>query len=419
MAGDKIPKPEEFRKGGGMAVVASDWARLETCLDRDYLVRTLSRLIEVPTEVPMGPETLIEPDHPKLVHYVQRVLRPELVSIGAYELIDAPLNQIVVQSGAGASGRSLLVMAYTPTQHNNLMAEPLMARVAMGSRHGVHEPCIFGQGVSQNKVHQAAMLTVLRGLRAAGIELRGRLYFGINNEGRSSHACSDAILDSLPELPRAGMVLVGTDMSISAGNRGRVDIYVHVRGRAAHSSVPSAGLSAIDGAQEVMHRISRVSLDQSEHSLLGTRHLVPYQVTYWPLAPHTLPETAKITYDRRLLPGDDPAAAVGEVRAAVGDMHPYEVRVEQGVYMLPATVEEDSEIVRQLTQANEAVRGLTPPIRYGQGSFDAGGPCARGVPTVMWGASGGDGLLGDDFVALGAAWDEVRVLARLILSYLG
>ena len=45
-------------------------------IDRSYLVTTLSRLATVPTDVPMGYDTLMEPDDPKLVHYVQRVLRP-------------------------------------------------------------------------------------------------------------------------------------------------------------------------------------------------------------------------------------------------------------------------------------------------------------------------------------------------------
>ena len=43
----------------------------------------------------------------------------------------------------------------------------------------------------------------------------------------------------------------------------------------------------------------------------------------------------------------------------------------------------------------------------------------RACATVMWGASGGDDLLGDDFVPLAALQQEVRVLARLVSDYLG
>ena len=55
---------------------------IERSLDCAYLVESLSELARVPTAVPLGAQTLIEPDHPQLVHYVQRVLRPELIRLG-------------------------------------------------------------------------------------------------------------------------------------------------------------------------------------------------------------------------------------------------------------------------------------------------------------------------------------------------
>ena len=59
-------------------------------VDERYLVDALSRLARVPTDVPLGFDTLMEPDDPKLVHYVQDVVRPELAAIGVYDLLDVP-----------------------------------------------------------------------------------------------------------------------------------------------------------------------------------------------------------------------------------------------------------------------------------------------------------------------------------------
>jgi acetylornithine deacetylase/succinyl-diaminopimelate desuccinylase-like protein len=386
-------------------------------IDRRYLVDTLFDLIRVPTEVPMGTTTLMAPDDPKLVHYVQAVVRPKLTAIGAYDVQEVPLNQLIARHGDGTSGRSLLVMAYTPTQHSNLMADPFCPRIASAPAAGFDEPCVYGQGVSQNKVHMAVALSVLKWLIDREVPLRGRLLFAVNNEGRSSHACSDAILGALDRPPEQAVILIGTGMNISVGNRGRVDVYVHVSGKATHSSEPEQGLNAIEGARLVMDRVSRMELP-GEHPLLGGRHIVPYQVLYAPLAPHTLPGYAKITFDRRLLPGDDIDEAVDQVRRAIGDLTPFGVTVERGVHMLPALVDPAAPVVRALRAANHAVRGVAPALYYGRGSFDAGGPCAHGVPTVMWGASGGHGLLGDDFVPLSAAWAEADALARLVTDLL-
>ena len=54
---------------------------MATQIDQQFLVDTLRELARVPTEVPLGENTFIEPDDPKLVHYVQRVLRPKIQAL--------------------------------------------------------------------------------------------------------------------------------------------------------------------------------------------------------------------------------------------------------------------------------------------------------------------------------------------------
>ena len=391
---------------------------VETHLERGYLVETLARLAAISTAVEPGFDTLMEPDDPKLVAYVQGVLRPELVRQGAYDLLDVPRNNLVVRLGSGASGRSLLIQNYTPSQHQQETDPHLAGRVGNARAYGCDEPAVFGQGVSQNKAHQAVMLAVIRLLLRSGVQLRGRLYWAVNNEGRSSHACSDAIVAALGERPAFGVIQIGTGLNISLGNRGRVDVDVHLRGRAVHSSTPEQGLSAIEGAHEVISRL-RALRWADRHPLLGGRHAIVYKLRYAPVLPHTLPAEAFLTIDRRLLPGDDPAAAAEEVRAAIGDLAPYQVQVTQGVFMLPALVDAEHPGVRALQAANRAVRGHEAEEYYGAGTFDAGGPNAHGIPTVMFGASGRSTVTGTDFVTIAAVEAEARVLAHLILSELG
>ena len=297
------------------------------------------------------------------------------------------------------------------------MTNPFSGHVANAAAFGHDEPAVFGQGVSQNKAHQAVMLAVLKLLQEKQIALRGTLYWAINNEGRSSHACSEMILTSLPTKPSFGIIQIGTGLALSLGNRGRVDVDVHVRGSATHSSVPHEGMSAIDGAHRVIERLKGLAWPD-RHPLLGGRHAIVYKVRYEPVAPHTLPSDAYLAIDRRLLPGDDPDAAVDEVRAMIGDLAPYHVTVTRGVTMLPALVGANEPGVRTLQAANVAVRDHEATVRYGQGTFDAGGPCALGVPTVMYGASGGAGLTGTDFVPISAVETEAKVLTRMILDYL-
>jgi acetylornithine deacetylase/succinyl-diaminopimelate desuccinylase-like protein len=239
----------------------------------------------------------------------------------------------------------------------------------------------------------------------------------VNNEGRSSHGCSEAIIAAVDPKPEFGIIQIGTGLTLSLGNRGRVDINVHVRGRAAHSSTPEEGLSAIDGAVDVINRLRRLQW-RDRHPMLGGRHAIVYKMRFEPVAPHTLPAEAFLTVDRRLLPGDDPEVATDEVRGVLGDMAPYEVSVETGVLMWPALVDSNLEWVAALRSAHRQVTGFEVETVYGRGTFDAGGPCKRGVPTVMYGATGGVWPTGADFVPISAALAEANVLAGLILDRL-
>jgi acetylornithine deacetylase/succinyl-diaminopimelate desuccinylase-like protein len=276
---------------------------------------------------------------------------------------------------------------------------------------------VFAQGVTQTKSHHAIVLTLLKLLIEQQIALPGTLYVAINNEGRSSHACSNAILQALDRKPDFAMLLTATGQRISLGNRGRVDVNINIRGQATHSSVPHLGLSAIDGAHEVINRLKTLILSGS-HPVLGGQHAIPYQVTYEPLAPHTLPERAHIRVDRRLLPGDDPTQVMAEIRDTIGDMTPYELTIEEGYHMLPALVEPDHPGVRVLSEAHRAVHGEAPDTYYGQGTFDAGGPCAAGVPAVMYGVGGGGSVLDVDFVPLSHLQNVARVITHTLLTFL-
>ncbi len=391
----------------------------EKYIDRDYLVDTLVRLLKEDCIVPLGTDTLVEPDYPKLVHYVQDVIRPELVKLGVHEIYDMPKNQIVAKLGTGEKDKSLLIMAYTPVQHYNWMKDPLSGKIAVPVEHGIDEPCAFGQGASQNKSHFTSMFTLLKAFNEAGVELKGTLYFAANNEGRSSHKCSWSMIPHLDPKPDYGIILIGGGNKLSVANRGRVDVLIHIEGKETHSSNPEGGLNAIDGAVEVLNRIKTIKFTKT-HSKLGGQHAVPYQLIFDPIAPHTLPNYARIKIDRRLLPGDDEDEAVEEIRKAIGDMSPYVVGVEKDVVMLPSVVDEGSEIVKGFQKAICSIDGKGAELVYGKGAFDAGGPTSIGIPTVMYGRpKKGPTLMGDDFVSLKGVEEEAIIVGKLIMDMLG
>jgi acetylornithine deacetylase/succinyl-diaminopimelate desuccinylase-like protein len=122
-----------------------------------------------------------------------------------------------------------------------------------------------------------------------------------------------------------------------------------------------------------------------------------------------------LVLDRRLLPGDDPDAAVAQVAAALEDL---DVSVRRGATMLPALVSDDAAVVDALQRGAEQELGRRLETFYPRSTFDAGYGCALGVPTVMCGPLSGEldttGVLGDDFVALDQLVDAASIYAGAI-----
>ncbi|MGB7054585.1 MAG: M20/M25/M40 family metallo-hydrolase [bacterium] len=394
--------------------------QLDRYLNRDFLLDSLVTLLKVPTHVPLG-DTLIEPDDPKLVHYVQEVIQPLIERLRYQDIIVDELNNLILRYGDNESGRSLLMMAYTPAQHANLMEEPFSGKVANAKAFGHDELCAFGQGASQNKGALAAMLGALKLIKGMEVKLKGQLIFVINNEGRSSHACSEYVLDGQDIQAHGGILCIGTENRIALGNRGRVDVNIKVVGKSCHSSQPWRGLNAIEGAYEILSRLKSLSWE-NEHPRLGRSQLTVYQAIFSPIAPHTLPEVGKLTLDRRLLPGEDPDHAVAEIIEAIGDLRPFQIEIQKGVQMYPAEVSEEAEVVQALQEAFTAIRGEPSETYYPQWTFDAGYPCYKGIPTVMMGPSAvdpaGANLMSTDFVPISHVEEAAKIYAYTIIRML-
>ncbi len=399
----------------------NNWKQLiEEKLDSAYLRDVLSRILQVPTDVPFG-QNFMEPDDPKLVNYVQNVLKPELERIGVPEIIDAPKNQLLVPLGSGEKDTSLLFMCFTPAQHAQWSKEPYSGRIGNGKEFGYDEDCAFGAGAGQNKGAMAAMLTVLKLLVDSKIGLKGRLYFAINNEGRSSQECSEALIRSQNLKADFGMECYGVERDgeciVTLGHRGRVDIDVTIKGKTGHSSHPHDALSAIEAAYEVMTRLRAIELDRI-HPNLGQEQLTIYKMVFSPIAPHTLPDRCEIAIDRRMLPGTSPDFAVEQVRRAIGDLSPYEVSVEKGVYMLPLEVSADAPIVKAIKQSSRLMTGREATSGYIRWAFDAGGPTSLGIPTVMYGPRPKKDYTSEDFQPISLVVDFAKTYAHVILSML-
>ena len=395
---------------------------IEQHYDEGYVRDLLVKLASVRTDVPLG-SFEIEPTDPKIRCFVHEVMKPEIEQLGLGPVDSDELNNLVFRVGSGASSPSLLFMAYTVAQHGNDTGPELEGRLMNARAFGLDEECVFGKGTSEGKGGLAAALGTLKILRDAGVALRGSLIFAVNNEAQSSHRCSRRIIDGHRIRADHGIVAIGTP-TLSIGNRGRVDIVVTVRGQVAHSSQPSRGRNAIWGARAALDRIEqlqpRLTLTDPQ---LGNEQLEPYRLVLEPIAPHTLPDLAVLTLDRRLLPGSTVDAAVAEVARELSGLSLFEVDVAGSVFQLPALVPRDAPVVTSLSEAHRAVTGQPAPVDTVRYTFDAGYACSRGIQTVMFGPSsaarGVTETISTEFVPISVVREFTKIYAHTFLTLLG
>jgi len=333
----------------------------------DYLTDTLVSLVGTDTSVPTG-STEILPGDPRLCETVTGTVLPMIEALGPDEIRQHPCGDIAARFGPDTAD-GLLLQTYIVSQHGNLMDDPHEARVVDGSTLGLDGPAVVGQGANQNKGPMAAALAAVRELGS----LRRPVWLTINCEGRSSHDGSRRIYRDLGVTAAHSILAFGTNLRVSLGNRGRVDAVVTVRGESSHSSQPELGRNPIPPAAAVVGRLADLPLPQP-HPELGPATATPYQFQCTPIAPHTLPSSVRVVVDRRLLPGEDPAAAIDALRGHLAGVWP-DLDVEAGASMLPALVDPDAPVVS----------ALGAPTMYSRNAFDAGYGCSLGVPTVMFG----------------------------------
>jgi succinyl-diaminopimelate desuccinylase len=375
----------------------------------------LLELLRAPTQVPLG-ETEVEPGDPRIVEAVEDVLLPRLVELGPDELRRHDKGDIAARFGPDTHD-GLLLQTYVVSQHANLGGDPSTSRLADGSEFGVDGVCAVGQGATQNKGPMASAFASLLG---PNLNLRRPVWLAVNTEGRSSHGGSSRIIDDLAVSVACGIVAFGTDMRVSLGNRGRVDVEVHVKGESSHSSQPWLGRNPIELAADVVTRLRTLPLPD-EHAVLGGASATPYQFSCRPVAPHTIPNEVHIVVDRRLLPGENASQAAEGIKRHLSPWST-ELDIAAGVSMLPAEVAAEERVVRVLLEGLKA-EGRPPETFLSANTFDAGYACSKGIPTPMFGPGrrgfAGAGLIGADMIPVSECAVAARVLRHAIRGVCG
>ena len=261
----------------------------------------------------------------------------------------------------------------------------------------IEDGFIYGRGAADMKAALAAMI------HAAGAvdrsRLRGRLIVAAtvmeeNLEGAALKAIMDVI--------RPDYVVIGeaTELNLNRGGRGRAEDHLETVGRPAHSSNPEVGRNAVLDMLPVV--AAAAALPVRSDPLLGPGICALTDIISDPYPAHSvIPSRCRVTYDRRLLPGETAEGVLAEfqvlaaaappgadlrVRIADGAHRTYTGRLLVGPKFLPAWIfPEDHPFVAAALRGLRAA-GLDPAIGAYRFCTDAAYSAGiAGVPTVGFG----------------------------------
>jgi len=399
-------------------------AQLLPHLSRARTCTVFQELVRVPS-----PQTDLLEDEPQLREFMKVALLPRMKPLGMAKVRQDAMGNLIAETGAGRSGRSLMLVTHAMNQPPSTMPDPYGGKLIDATAHGLPGEAVLGKGASEQKGTMAAILHAIEAVRAADIARDGKLYFVCCVSGETGKP--DAIRNVVEkEGVRAELAFVyGNSLKLQLGNRGRVDVKVIVRGTPSHSSRPNDGANAVTGAMEVLRRLAAEVPHDRVHPQLGTAWLTCNRIESFPKSTHTVQDRCEIGLDRRLLPGEDPDAAVAEIARVAGAVNgwkdpvsgkPFKVEVEKGALMHPSLITEDHKVVRLLKSACVAMLGAAPESFYGQSAHDQGYLNAAGIETANFGSGEQSFAHTDlDMASVDKTFDAAKVYAWMIASYLG
>jgi acetylornithine deacetylase/succinyl-diaminopimelate desuccinylase-like protein len=399
-------------------------ARLAPHLSRERTRTIFQELVRVPS-----PQTDLLEDEPQLREFMQVALLPRMRELRMANVRQDAMGNLIAESSAGRSGRSLMLVTHAMNQPPSTMPDPYAGKTIDATPHGLPGEAVLGKGASEQKGTMAAMLHAMEAVDRAGIALDGRLVFVCCVSGETGK--HDAIRHVVErENVKTDLAFVyGNSLKLQLGNRGRVDVKVLVRGHPSHSSRPRDGANAVTGAVEVLRRLAAEIPQDRAHPQLGVASLTCNRIESFPKSTHTVQDRCEIGLDRRLLPGDDPDAVVAEIARVAQAVDgwadpvsgkPLRVAVDKGAVMYPSLVREDSRVVRLLRAGCEAMLGAAPEAFYGQSAHDQGYLNFVGIETANFGSGEQAFAHTDlDMASVDRTFAAAKVYAWMIAAYLG
>lgn len=294
---------------------------------------------------------------------------------------------------------------------------------------------LYGRGAADMKGALASMVYAARLIADSGLTLNGDLYcVGVVQEEPCEGCALRMMLDEAGFCPDWVVLGEPTSLQVSRGHRGRAELRVTVRGKAAHASSPQRGENAILHAARLIFALDLLAAGLPEDPFLGKGTLAVTHIENTAGSRNAIPDSCTFYIDRRLTLGETEPKALAELQGIIARegiaadvaFTQYRSTSYTGhecceMMRFPAWVmPENHALVQAAARAVRQVVGERPTI--GRWHFSTDGAYTMGVagiPTV--GIGPGDEAqahTADEHIRLGDCVTAARIYAALVADLL-
>lgn len=360
----------------------------------------------------------------------KRVIR-EMEELGFDDVRTDPMGNVVGRVGT-TEGPTLMLNAHMDTvrvsSRESWEHDPLGAEMDGG--------VLYGLGSCDMKGGLAAMVYGAKLLREAQLPLKGSVVVACVVQEESCEGLGTRALVENTGI-RPDWVVLGepTDLNVSRGQRGRLEMRVVAHGKSAHAASPRLGENAIYIAARLVFGLELLAEQLGEDEFLGPGTLAVTDISSSASSRNAVPDRCEVIIDRRLTLGENETKALSEVRRVVAregvnaDVEVSQYRATsytgfecQRREFYPAwVIAADHPLVERAAQAAQTQLKRRPSIScWGfstEGVYTAG---EASIPTVGFGP-GREELAhtADEHVHVEDVYSAVAVYAQLAAQLLG
>jgi putative selenium metabolism hydrolase len=389
-----------------------------TSQDRTDLVTFLRDLVRIPS--PSTQERAV----------AERIIA-EMTRLGFRDVHKTRIGNVVGRVGPDR-GPLLMLNGHMDTVR---ISDPeVWSREPFGAE--VENGLLYGVGSCDMKGGLAAMIYGARLLLDAGVPLEGGVVVAcVVQQEPCEGLGSRSLIEGEGILPDWVVLGEPTDLDVSRGQRGRLEMRLVTHGRSAHAASPQLGENAIYTAARLVFGLELLAEQLADDNFLGSGTLAVTDISSCAGSRNAVPDRCEMIIDRRLTLGENETKALSEIQKVIA-REGVQAEVEVTEYLAtsytgcacharefyPAWVlaEDHPLVVNTVYAIREQLRRRPEVTRWDfstEGVYTAG---AAGIPTVGFGPGEPRCVhTADEHVRMADVYAAAEVYARLAARLLG